>query len=209
MKYGLECEFFVAKQGTPETVKSVFEKETGFILIGGLPNQLTPDECGFLAEARGSAENGIRDAVFSLKADIYRLQQEAKKLSLTLIKEPLLDVRREEIIKSRRAFSKGVISYQNMYGYGEHRNKNKKTAGIHISFTSPKSVYGVDGKLVSVENVMFDFIQIVRKLDAAFAAEIKSAGRFPGFYELKGDGRIEYRSLPNNVDLYKIIEVLS
>ena len=55
---------------------------------------------------------------------------------------------------------------------------------------------------------MFDFVQIIRKLDEAFKGEIKAAKRLPGFYEIKPDRRVEYRSLPNDVDLGKIIKTL-
>ena len=195
MKYGLECEFFVVS-------------EAGGAPLGGLPSSLTPDECGFLAEARGQAYYSIREAVFSLKADIYRLGEEAKKLGLKLIQVPLLKVPQTELLKSRRMFSKGLLSYQNMYGYEEHKISGKKTAGIHISFTNPVQVHCGENKY-ETHNSMFDFIQIIRKLDIAFKEEIKQARRNPGFYELKSDGRIEYRSLPNNVDFHKIIDVLS
>lgn len=53
-----------------------------------------------------------------------------------------------------------------------------------------------------------DHAMLVGRLDSAFKAEIRAARRNPGFYERKGDGRIEYRSLPNNVDLEKVREVL-
>lgn len=200
MKYGLENEFFVGSCRLASLTNP-------HGLIGPLPNDLTPDECGFLAEARGQPCSNIREAVFSLKADEYRLAGAASKLNFLLIKEPLLAVPREIILASRKVFGKGTLNYQNMYGYAEHRNKNKKTAGIHISFTNPQKMVNEKGN-THVVNEIFDYVQIFRKLDNAFKEEIKAAGRYPGFYELKADGRIEYRSLPNNADLMKIIEVL-
>jgi hypothetical protein len=41
-----------------------------------------------------------------------------------------------------------------------------------------------------------------------FAKEIAGARRRPGFYEIKSDGRIEYRSLPNTINKHKLISVL-
>lgn len=58
-------------------------------------------------------------------------------------------------------------------------------------------------------NECFDYITIFKKLDEAFAEEIKEAKRLPGFYEIKSDGRIEYRSLPSNVSLFKVIDVIN
>jgi hypothetical protein len=209
MKYGLECEFFVAKD---DNVRD------GEQLVGGLHPSLTPDECGFLAEARGQPYGTIREAVFSLMADIHRLEQAAKALGLYLVKLPNADVPASEILKSRRQYSKGVLSYQNLYGHEAHKEKRKKTAGIHISFTCARELnYYVkcgpnnekyEDRHLSYQPV-WDYVQVFRKLDLAFKEEIKNARRNPGFYELKPDGRIEYRSLPNDVDLMKIITVLS
>ena len=193
MKYGLEQEFFVFRDSQ---------------LIGPVPSELTPDECGFLAEARGQPCHTIREAIFSLMADVYRLETEATKLGLTLVKEPILDVPRAIILECRRKFTKPTLDYQNLYGYQEHKNKGKKTAGIHISFTDERVILN-DQKSPTTVNLIFDFVQIFRKLDLGFKAEIRAAKRYPGFYELKADKRIEYRSLPNNCDLLKIIQVLS
>jgi hypothetical protein len=195
MKYGLEKEFFVTN---PENQ-----------IIGPLGPEFTPDECGFLAEARGQPCANIREAVFSLQADIYRLQCAVTPPVSQLVDEPLREVPRSVLLACRRKFSKGTLDYQNLYGYQEHRHKNKKTAGIHISFSCEVPKYNREGHDVGTIKTMFDWVQIFRKLDKAFKEEIKAAGRYPGFYELKQDGRIEYRSLPADCNLFKIIEVLS
>jgi hypothetical protein len=49
---------------------------------------------------------------------------------------------------------------------------------------------------------------MIMSFDNTFKDEIRKSGRNPGFYEVKGDGRIEYRSLPNNVDMGKVEMVL-
>ena len=204
MKYGLECEFFVAKKDVRP-----------FELIGGLSHELTPDSCGFLAEARGQPYNSIEEAVFSLMANIYKLEQAAVTLNVELIKLPNADVPYSEVMKSRRQFAKDLIKFQNLYGHECHVEKKKKTAGIHISFTDERefNYSQIDTEKCKTERKFtyqpnWDWVQVFRTLDKAFAKEIKEARRRPGFYELKPDGRIEYRSLPNTVDLMKIIEVL-
>ena len=204
MKYGLECEFFVAKTGV-----------NPYAFIGGLDQSLTPDECGFLAEARGQPHDNIREAVFSLMADVYRLELAASKLDVELVQVPNAVVPYSEVLKSRRLHSKGLLQFQNYLGYESHKLRSKKTAGIHISVTSPIMYWGGDMEY-GEENTTFkakekhynsvwDFPQMFRYFDAAFQKEIKEAGRNPGFYEIKRDGRVEYRSLPNTVDLKKII----
>lgn len=202
MKYGLEQEFFVARLTDDKP-----------IFVGGLDRSLTPDECGFLAEARGQPHDNIREAVFSLLADVHRLECAAEKLGLKLMKVPNADVPEAEILKSRRMYGKGVLTYQNLYGHEAHRNGRRKTAGIHISFTEFEQFHYTTGKDCPVDKTftyqpLWDFVQVFRKLDLAFKDEIRTARRNPGFYELKSDGRIEYRSLPNDVDLMKIIKVL-
>ena len=89
------------------------------------------------------------------------------------------------------------------------------TAGIHLSVTDEQTEtvmsYDRDGgqnnKTVS-HNVLWDFSSLFRLLDKMFVNEIKDSKRNPGFYELKYDGRIEYRSLPTNIDYGKLIDVV-
>jgi hypothetical protein len=203
MKYGLEKEFFV-------------RNEDGDLVV--CPRYKLPaDEVGYLAEARGKPASNIRDAVFNLKSEIYRMHKIAKKMGLWLDDTPVLKVPAELKIEAQRRYAKGIISYQNMYGYAKHKNLvTEGVAGVHISFTDPHEiVHYCEYKKLRLApktwtiNKMFDYIQIFRKLDEAFKDEIKQAKRRPGFYEIKSDGRIEYRSLPSNVDLDKIIEILS
>jgi hypothetical protein len=54
----------------------------------------------------------------------------------------------------------------------------------------------------------FDWMRWFLLFDKAFKEEIKNSYRNPGFYELKSDGRIEYRSLPNNINMDKLINVI-
>lgn len=196
MKYGLECEFFVSTKGKKKT------------FVGNLDHTLTPDECGFLAEARGRPHDSIREAVFSLMADIHRLEDAAKTLGLNLVRIPYADVPYDQVLESRRHFAKKTIEFQNLYGHNSHMDEEKKTAGIHISFTCQKTHF-FQWQKKNEERFDYqpnwDWVQPFRYLDKAFEKEIKQARRNPGFYELKHDGRIEYRSLPNNVDLMKVI----
>jgi hypothetical protein len=206
MKVGLEKEFFlVDDKGQPVDLTEL--------------RSLPCDECGWLVEARGLPfRNDIIEAVFSLKASIYRIEQElllinarqksAGLAELTLTDNPVMKVSRDIRLKCARKFTKSLIKYQNFYGYQSHRHAlTEATAGIHISLTSEVEVY--HGNEKHIYNRNFDWPQIFVKLDKAFAEEIKAAKRRPGFYELKPDGRVEYRSLPANANLDKVMEVLS
>ena len=194
LNIGLEQEFFVTD-------------ENGQLVI--TPTELPHDECGLLAEARGLPFNSPEEAVFSLSADVYRLSSQANYHHLTLSCSPSVrGISREMRQKAARTFAKGQVKHENLYGYEFHRNSAlEQTAGIHISFTNPMVIMD-ESKYSQTVNAMFDWVKIFRGLDEAFAPEIKAAKRNKGFYELKCDGRIEYRSLPANTDMNKIIEVL-
>ena len=194
MLYGLEKEYFVTD-------------ESGEFCLA--PRQLPYDECGYLVEARGKARETIREAVYSLMAEEDRLLGIELDCDYTFIESPIEKIPRGLLVKASRYYKKGLTQYQNMYGHEFHANTgDEKTAGIHISFTNPRKAYRRESADDYMVNEMFDYIKIFRALDIAFEKEIKKSKRKPGFYEIKCDGRIEYRSLPNDADLHKIIEVV-
>lgn len=190
---GLEKEFFcLSPEGAPVIV----------------PSGVAADECGWLAEARGSAFGDITEAVYSLKASVHKLTLAAADEGVTLSDVPVMKLPREVRLKAARTFAKGTISYQSLYGFECHKNTlAEAVAGVHISFTCPDTISCGEHSRSYFKN--FDWAQIFLKLDKAFAVEIKEAKRRPGFYELKCDGRIEYRSLPANVNLDKVITVVT
>lgn len=191
MKIGLEKEFFVKRNGN-------------CIVI---PKELPYDDSGVLTEARSLPFNNPEEAVFSLKADIFRIKQKSDALVLELSDNPIEKISRDVRLEASRHFQKGLTKYRNLYNFKHHKNtSNEVPAGIHISFTNPKSE-SKNGQRFEY-NAPFDFVGLFKFLDSQFVDEIKAAKRNPGFYELKDDGRIEYRSLPANTNLDKIIQVL-
>lgn len=200
MNIGLEKEFFLVNQ----------DNLPQLVVGSGAP---PIDDCGWLVEARGGPEVSIIVAVYNLKADIHRIQFHYKdffsKTGTRLIDTPVMKIPRDMRQQAARKFTKGLVSHSNLYGHEAHRvSMLEATAGVHISFTNPGTVYHKDGSSVSY-NQNFDWAKLFRKLDAAFKDEIEAAKRRPGFYEIKGDGRVEYRSLPSDVDLDKVISVIS
>jgi hypothetical protein len=193
---GLEREFLVATVGSPDK----------FVVV---PDGFPADECGLLAEARGQPFTSVEEAVFSLQADTYRLTKQFEAKGLVLVDLPIGKIDKAVRLQAARHYDKGRTKYQNLYGYEAYRNAmTEQTAGIHVSFTCPVTVSYDSTKPTTTVNGMFDWAKIFIGLDKEFAAEIKAAKRNPGFYELKHDGRIEYRSLPNNVNFNKLIETL-
>jgi hypothetical protein len=193
--FGLEKEFFVMPNGTTNSP----------ILV---PSNIPKDECGYLAEARGLPSPSIEQAVYSVKAECYRIETLLETQNLIADDTPILKISKELLIAAQRQNVKGLIQYNNLYGHQCHKNKaNEVTASVHISFTKPET--SIRNDTAFTYNAMFDYVDIFKKLDAAFAEEIKAAKRNPGFYEIKQDGRIEYRSLPSDVNLHKVIDVIN
>ncbi len=191
-KIGLEKEAFLLKDGQPQII----------------PNGMPKDGCGLLVEARSEAFFDPTQAVFSLMASYHDIEVMAKEKGMTLDESPIKVIPRDLTREAARTNAKGLIEFQNLYGFKDHKHaRNEYTAGIHISFTNPGSYTDRENRTITM-NKIFDFVQLFKKIDKAFDKEIKDAKRNPGFYELKRDGRIEYRSLPANVDLKKVIEVL-
>lgn len=195
-KIGLEKErFLLCHEGVPMVIPS------------GLP----ADSEGLQLEFRGEPHHDATHAVYSLLADehkvLIRVHKEMEKQEIekyTVGEMPVIKVPRDIKLKARRQYNKGILSYENLYGHKRHAvAQSESTAGIHISVTNETTI-----KKQTV-NEPWDFVKFIRHMDEAFKEEIKDAKRRPGFYEIKSDGRIEYRSLPCNVSVNKLIDVLS
>ena len=228
IQIGLEKEFFlVDAKGEPVALVNPVTVDT---VPERLP--LSADDCGMLVEARGKPFESPCEAVFSLMADVHRLEMEVVNLNprlpqvgqkiagkdpifvapLKLDETPIMKVARSMRLVAQRVFTKPTTKYRNLYGYADHRQSlAEQTAGIHVSFTCPveATLHDKMNGYKRTFNLNFDWAQIFIALDHAFEGEIAAARRRPGFYEMKHDGRVEYRSLPSNVDLNKLIQVLS
>lgn len=195
------------------------EKER-FLLADGeqlivIPKILPADSEGLQVEFRGQPFPNITDAVFSLLADEDKVKKRIKQLfpNHTLSDAAIMKTTRAIKLAARREYTKGLIKYQNLYGFERHAvSQNESTCGIHISVTNLEtfSYENSKGKERSKSyNKAWDFASFIRHMDKSFKDEIKTEKRRPGFYEVKDDGRIEYRSLPGNTNMDKIIEVVS
>jgi len=196
MQMGLEQEFFLVNGDD-----QIITIPTG----SGLPH----DECGWLLEARGKPFGNITEAVFSLKADVHRLDRSIMKTNAStnqlhrMVAEPFRTIPRTVRTAASRNYAKGLTHYQNLYGYPHHNlPEGVFAAGIHITFSQIRTVATKHGDVEYCEN--FDWPRLFRMLDAEFTTEIANARRLPGFYEIKSTGMVEYRSLPNNLDLEAI-----
>lgn len=208
-QFGLEKEFFVRS-------KSVGEGEV--VLV---PEGVGRDACGYIGEARGKPHSDIYDAVHSLQADYARnIRVVHKNRALFVDDSPLAKISTKLRLEASRKYAKGLTAFRNIYGHENHRARyasGERTAGVHLSVTDSyqqvSHTYSTKEKVlrehVRTYNQPWDFVRFFRYLDQKFAKEIKEARRMPGFYEIKADGRIEYRSLPSNINLSALADAVA
>ena len=178
MRYGLEVESFVVNENEEVVIP---------------PTNLPVDEFPLIIEARGRPRRNIREAVYSVLAERERIKNRLKGTGLHLSSRSTFPKDQElyhELMKGRTITKS--IDWSNMYG--ELPDRNTWYAGIHVSFTDERSM--TVGNETRTYNGMWNFMELFIRLEKEFEKDITGADRVPGMYELKGNGRIEYRSLP-------------
>lgn len=208
MKFGFELELFC-----------ISADDKPCLVPAGLPY----DECGWLVEVRSEPHSDVRKALALLNAELECVDRQAAEKGIKLLRIPLMEIPRDLKVEAARRHMKGLIQYQNIYGHQTHRCPARlQTASLHVSLTNEqvrtfsRTNWAFDGKFIVKQREteefryqgFIDHAKLIVGFDVAFAADIRKAQRNPGFYEVKPDGRIEYRSLPNNVDLVKVGDVL-
>lgn len=163
----------------------------------GFPN----DEFGFLIEIRGEPSSNpkvVRKSICKL-ANSFSWLAEREKLHLDY--SPRKKLSRYEYFYKKYNHPKLIDNTANIYA-GTSKSHHTGyisgigTAGLHVHF--------------SADGIQLPIFDIVRKMDKAFEKEIKDAKRIKGEFEIKnhnGKGGFEYRSLPCNVDIQKVIDV--
>lgn len=220
MNFGIELEFFV--QDRHGKVVPAYEATQN---LDGNP---------ILGELRTGVHSNIIDCVYELKKLIHKekLALEKKGFSMKIIPQIKVD---KAFIKDVR---KHIHNYKKEYSQLDERSIypngkmgkvlpiNVFKASLQVSVSKNKKIYvkeaverKVDGKYRTVpENCerdsseIFDYVSVIQKLDKLFAENISEAKRVKGVYAIKtgtkGD-RVEYRSLPNNINLNLLIDALN
>ena len=205
MEYGIELEFFV-KKGQNIVPAYLYTKNLdGNILLG---------------ELRTGIHKNITDAVFELKKLIYleELALKNKKCKLILKSEHLFT--NKEIIDARndsrygnKNFTEELSIYLEDYIPKVYAVENVK-ASLQINFseniynTIKISENSINNYKEFISSSLFNFPSIIRKLDNNFKEEINNTKRTSGIYSIKNGEkgkRLEYRSLPNTINLSKLL----
>jgi hypothetical protein len=197
MKIGLEIEAFV---------RGNYKGSDDQLVL--CPASIPRDGYPLLAEARGLPHSSVHQAVFSAFAELYDIEDKLKELGLTLAMESDNKVSHELAREVSKQLRKEPAKWNNIYGYVRHKlPRSHATAGIHVSVTHERRInYGPQDKREHVEYFeMWDYPMFIIEMDKYFWEDIRLSRRVPGSYEIKPDGRFEYRSLPNTVTKERLI----
>lgn len=193
---GFECEFFL------------LDNKKNLIV----PDMIYPtDQFPLLVEARSEPSNNLHTAFLSLTTQIQllTLQARSRKEKLHVSNwEPKSEKILKEVLKKYSEYNKkDEENYSNVNQLAiSKKNEEFYSAGIHISLKKEatyKFGYNNDEKKWTTHEykhaVMFDFLPFFQSFDEIFDGYIKNSERTPGFYSVKNDGRVEYRSLPTTL----------
>ena len=216
-KIGIELEFFIKNSDE---------------YVPAYKHTINTDGNPVVGEIKTDIHDNIVDCVYDLKKRISLEKTELAKIGLTLELIPEIEVS-EEFVKSLREDENFVNSkhfevLKELSIYGKKTGKilprKKYKAALQINISDNKTFdyyeytknqikeeyeYIGNRKIIDYSSI-FDYVSIIRNLDILFKKEIKDTKRIPGVYCIK-DGelgkRIEYRSLPNNVDINTLLKI--
>lgn len=167
-----------------------FELEGFYLNHGGVtvpPVDYPTDDFPGLVEVRSVGGGGLEKQYYDI------LNQVRKYPANYLLHEHTFSGKDLQKIRARH-YEKGGVVISNVYGKHPKNAGRKTLASFQINISMP-----VGCKDGVVQYSLFDYVDIIRRLDREFEEEIKSAGRQPGFFSIKDRARLEYRSLPNFV----------
>lgn len=220
LNYGIELEYFV--------------RDKDGLIVPAFEATKNLDGNPVVGEIRTGVHSSITDCIFELKKLLFIEENQLREKGYTLSLENNVKVddtflyslrKKDEYINKKRLETLDEFS---VYQTGKLPPKNSIhvfTASIQVNLSAnDKFNYTVYNK-VEVEDKyryvteskektyssLFNYPPIIHSLDTAFSEEISGSKRTKGICAIK-DGelgsRLEYRSLPNTVDLDKLLVVL-
>ncbi len=210
--FGLEQEFFF--------ISSFSDSEAGQEVYEVPPPNCPRDNAGWLVEARGRPFRDPIESVFSLRADIDRIERKycnKRMEGMSLVRDRYLwasdrqkvPMRVKNTCLRKYGLPKKDKLIENLYEEALNDDQLEwDYAGIHINISNMINRSHVADTMTE----MFDYVPIIRFLDEKFKSQIKNAHRLRGSYsikELEGGPGLEYRSLPTTVDLDEIAAALN
>lgn len=219
-KIGIEFEYFVSKDG---------------IIVPAYLATSNLDGDPFLGEIKTEPFDNIIDCLFELEKLIYleKISLESRGYKMEIISahqfsnENLINFRKDKGAVNKKELE--VLEEFSIYPNGKLSKLLKRgqvKASLQISFSKHKSYSYPEFTKVTVDekyrydvvtkskdySCLFNYVSIINRLDLQFSKDILDTQRTKGVYAIKegifGD-RIEYRSLPNTVNLKSIINAIN
>lgn len=214
MNYGIEYEFFVQ------------DSEGGQIVPAfNCTNNL--DGYPVIGELKTGIHSTLVDAVFELKKLIFIEKKMLESIGFSMLNKETVTVSKSflEDLRNHRKFSNNK-EYTYRHVKSIYNKRTSKTfprgvlkASLQINISKNNTLHytkcvGEERNMVEHTRTysnIFDFPSLIFKLDEYFKKEIRESNRIQGLYCIK-DGkkgeRIEYRSLPSDVDLIKLANLI-
>ncbi len=186
LEVGLEKEIFLMKNG-----KIMEPKLYGFPF----------DEMGFLVEIRSYPSDNLYPILSSIQEPETLFKLRAKRLGMELIDEPFLETTNKFIQYISKKYRHNELPcltkniYRTKLSHHTGIMGHRVTSGIHVHFSSR----------IGTKVLKLPVEEIVKEMDKKFKLEIEKYNRIKGEWEPKAHG-FEYRSLPCNTDIHKILE---
>jgi len=209
LNYGIELEFFV--------------KNSEDKIIPAIEVTANVDGNPVIGEIRTGIHNNIVDCIFELKKLLFLEQEKLTKKICTLhlydnIKvdnDFLKNLRKSNVyVENKHVAILEELSIYPKGSTGKVLSKNIIKASLQVNFSNNIELsYTKKKKEHKIySNEIFDYIYFISKLDVAFKEDIIRTQRVKGVYAIKQGKlgkRIEYRSLPNDINLDKLLNVLN
>lgn len=180
-------------------VKKVGFELEGFFVQDGVvsipPKDYPTDGFPGLVELRNSDGDSLPVAYAKLLVESFKYPGvDFSKHEFTFTPQQRAELRRRHAYKEQ-------WDIQNIYGKYPRALGNRTIASLQVNISNQTRASYTDDKGIYHPAVysLFDLPKVVRNLDEEFEKEIKEARRQPGEYAVKGELRLEYRSLPNFV----------
>ena len=217
LRIGLEYEFFV------ETLAG--------IVVAAREATYNTDGNPVVGEVRTSVCDNMVDAVFDLRKRIYLEEQALNKKGFRMANTHEITVN-DEFLRDCRRTGYDIKKMENLTELsiyptgqlGKFLPREVFKASLQVNMSSVRNIYYSEAEKIDVGSKSmyraksshivgsqaFDYITPIAIMDKTFKDDIEYADRVKGVYAIKdgiGGNRVEYRSLPNFINLDTLINI--
>jgi hypothetical protein len=154
-----------------------------------------------LLEFRSKPNSNIFNCFGEIESQLQEFTYKNKNLYPLIIANNTFTTTQKQLIRKRTTNQcKSYLNTQNIYGLKPKAIGNKSIASLQINISNQiSSEYKQENVTIPAKYGLLDINNIVSSLDNSFKNEIKNQQRQLGWYAIKDQIRLEYRSLPNTI----------